>query len=194
MKNYVKEHKGHKVPEGATHFTEATVSKYEAFWANDIAWVLIDDMIEEYPAQGIPKYAVELPEADEKKMDYRNPLLKNKQEWNGEGLPPVGCRCSATWLELPDGGCNDFCEVAIKGYFDGEVWLSKVNGVGYSEVLKVKDCEFRPIKTQQEKNREAFVNKALGLCPLIIPTGDIRKLLEMSFDNGARFKVPKEGE
>lgn len=157
MKNYVKEYKGHKVPEGATHvsafptpqpieFYRVIGGTYKFFNTGTVNPAWCKSVFNE-----ANKWSIELPEVP--------------QEWDGEGLPPVGCRCSATWLELPDGGCNDFCEVAIKGYFDGEVWLSKVNGVGYSEVLKVKDCEFRPIKTQQEKDREAFVGSVKQLLP-----------------------------
>ncbi len=27
-------------------------------------------------------------------MDYEAALAARKTEWNGEGLPPVGCRCA----------------------------------------------------------------------------------------------------
>ena len=180
MKNYVKEYSGYKVPEGATHWLGGKFAK----WINNEAIGVIgcfQGATWRKCSRGMPRQAIELPEAP--------------QEWNGEGLPPVGCRCSATWLELPDGGCNDFCEVAIKGYFDGEVWLSKVNGVGYSEVLKVKDCEFRPLKTQQEKDREAFVKglvKVLNSVPNGTSLSDLHAMAEKAY--GAGYTAPKAAD
>ena len=119
---------------------------------------------------------------------HRRPKLE-PEAWV-DGLPPAGCECQATWLELPDGGGNDFCDVIIKGYFGGEVWFSKVNGVdGYSEVVNVADCEFRPLKTQDEKDREAFIEKAKSSIQLAKTGFTLEEIFTNLFNAG--FTAPK---
>lgn len=161
MKNYVKEYRGYKVPEGATHFTGQADKNHAAFWNNDIAWVLIDDIIEDYPAHAIPKSAIELPEAE--------------QEWNGEGLPPIGTECV-----MDEHGHEYLFSANTQG-------LTKITGdtvlivIGHCirhdngtdlVTLMAKDSSnikgfttinpdyLKPSKTQQEKDREAFHLKA----------------------------------
>ncbi|MCP4791693.1 MAG: hypothetical protein GY881_15820, partial [Gammaproteobacteria bacterium] len=105
-------------------------------------------------------------------------------------MPEVGQECEAVWIELPDGGGNDFCAVVIKGYYDDEVWLSKVNGVGYSEVVKIADCKFRPLKTAAEKKRDAFMSQAkAGLSFDMKYNHVVDSVLEQLADNG--FKAPE---
>ena len=147
MTNYVKEYMGHKVPDGATHareFCGGSIEFYKSgfyFRQADHSWRR-QTRVENFHE------STELPQEPESK------------EWV-DGLPPAGCECEAAWLELPDGGGNDFCKVLIKAYYDNEVWFFKINGVdGYSEVVKITDCEFRPLKTEKEKEREAFIEKA----------------------------------
>lgn len=149
----VKTYSGHAVPDGATCFVESCEA-YKPHFGKEIDGIeYVFSIYNDHPEWNeisniIPlskRGAIELPEEED------------NQEW-ADGLPPIGCECQATWLELPDGGGNDFCDVIIKGYFGGEVWLSKVNGVdGYSEVVKITDCEFRKPKTQEEKDREALI-------------------------------------
>jgi hypothetical protein len=145
MKNYVKEYKGHKVPEGAKYYQEEKSGFMEAFFKT-----VDGQLMYSLPVDGI------MWEADNLRMsDHVIELPEAKRE------PVVGKECEAAWLELPDGGSNDFRRVMIKGYFGDEVWFSKVNGVDrYDEVLRVTNCTFRPIKTQQEKDREAFIEDA----------------------------------
>lgn len=165
MKNYVKEYKGYRFPEGATHFTEKTDKDYAAFWNNDILWVLIDDIIEEYPAHGIPKSAIELPEAN--------------QEWGGEGLPPVGAECEISY----DG--SSWCKRLIN--YIGESIVVCTNELGVELVYPTKDIvRFRPLTTQKQKDREAFIEKSLTMwledCTLV------SELVEKMYEAGARFK------
>tara|TARA_R110000744_G_scaffold246942_1_gene363446 strand:+ start:13599 stop:14150 length:552 start_codon:yes stop_codon:yes gene_type:complete len=183
MKKYVKEYKGYKVPDGASCFVEScggyenhfgkTVNGVDYVFAVDNKkpeWVVISNIL---PLSSRP--TIELPEAS--------------QEW----MPEVGANCDAVWLELPDGGGNDFCAVTIKGYFGDDVWFSKVNGAGYSEVMKVTDCKFRPLKTQQEKDREAFIKLALKLGEQQFDKGiSIDDVYGNMFDKG--FTAPKAGD
>lgn len=173
MKKYVKEYKGYKVPEGATHFTEKTDKDHAAFWNNDILWVLIDDIIEEYPAHGVPKSAIELPEAKQK---------RGGKEWNGEGLPPAGTECEISC----DG--RTWCKRLIN--YIGKNIVVCTNELGVEIAYPIKDIvRFQPVTTQEQKDREAFVDKALEeietKAGLVAPD---KAIFEIMFDAGARFK------
>jgi hypothetical protein len=51
--------------------------------------------------------------------------------------------------------------VKIKGFYDKQVWLTSQAGVDL--VLFIKDLKFRPLKTQEQKDREAFIEKAVEI-------------------------------
>lgn len=138
-KNYVKEYKGYKVPEGATHWINNNFAK----WIDDFNISIIccypGATWNEY-SNGMPKNAIELPEA--------------QQEWNGEGLPPVGVKCVMSY----DG--SNWAECVIN--YSSEHTIVCTNESGIELVYSTKDIVmFRPVKTQQEKDREAFVYAAL---------------------------------
>ena len=145
MKNYVKEYKGYKVPEGATHYNSESISYVEGFYKYDNNKVIfapaetLEWLIEDNP-QWIPIDAIELPEAP--------------QEWNGEGLPPVGAECVMSY----DG--NNWVECVIN--YSSEHTVVCTNESGIELVYSTKDIVmFRPKRTQKEKDREAFIDKAL---------------------------------
>lgn len=79
---------------------------------------------------------------------------KNMVEWNGEGLPPVGCEC-----ELYD--CEQWNPVRIK-YVGEKYVVTDRTDLGYEVVycLAEKPERFRPIRTQAERHREE-VGRAL---------------------------------
>ena len=84
-------------------------------------------------------------------------------EWNGTGLPPVGAECEVVWLELPDGGGRDFEPALIKGYFDAlpgrQVWFSTGEGEDFVHLLA--NVDFRPLRTQAQREREEIIIDAL---------------------------------
>lgn len=185
MKNYVREYRGCRVPVKATHFAEVTGYNHPAFYSDNHIWVIFEDSLHCHQNSCIPKNAFPLPEAP--------------QEWDGEGLPPVGCKCEVDTAE--SAGLSNR-ELEINGE-EVTVIANVKNKHGYEitvfeaidgGVFCFSSKLFRPLKTQQEKDREAFIDMAIGLYPLIIPTNDLRKLLGMSFDNGARFTAPKAAD
>ena len=128
MKKYVKEYKGHKVPEGATHYTE---SVYLLFYRKNIRkdWVYFSDTLSNWTYANISEVSlnnkvIELPEAP--------------QEWNGEGLPPVGTECevkyfhegSLSWKECYIVGStkDDKCLVVNVYHDDSLHFAFKING------------------------------------------------------------------
>ncbi|HHK4128831.1 TPA: hypothetical protein ACQTWV_000446 [Enterobacter roggenkampii] len=90
---------------------------------------------------------------------YEAALAASKPEWNGDGLPPVGCRVEANF-----GG--EWVEATV-AYTDRPEGHS--DAVAWKEAL-VFDCkttrpfwadEFRPIRSEADKKKEA-VEKAIA--------------------------------
>jgi hypothetical protein len=152
-KNYVKEYKGYKVPEGATCFVEASSFNSNHFGKEvggvEFIFCIDDNEPEWYEVSAIStplsqRGAIELPEAP--------------QEWNGEGLPPVGTVCEYQVHRSQFGKC------LVMGYFEGLVWMTSHHETspysGCHTTLVGSTLTFRPLKTQQEKDREAFIDAA----------------------------------
>jgi len=73
-------------------------------------------------------------------------------EWNGEGLPPVGCEC-----ELYD--CEEWIEVKIKYIGDQVVVVHAFGSALHERVfhLAKHPDRFRPIRTEAERKRDESV-------------------------------------
>lgn len=195
-KNYVKEYKGHKVPEGASCFVEAceayrnhfgkTIDGVDYVFAVDSVnpeWVEISDMLP-LSARG----AIPLPE-------------EQSQEWV-DGLPPIGTECEVTdyWndSERPV-NLNSGQEVKIlmdykcpKTGADGVIF-TWIEGADYIRAEWTgNEKHFRPLKTQEQKDREAFIEWAKsGLSYRLEELSFACQVIEQLADNGA--KAP-EGE
>lgn len=178
-KSYVKEYKGYKVPEGASCFVEACEAYKNHFGkkVSGVEYVFVVDN--------------ENPEwheiSDILTLDVRGaiPLPEEPiQEWVG-GLPPTGCECEAldTLMAHPK-----YCLAKIKGFYNKQVWLTSEAGVDL--VLFIEDLKFRPLKTQEQKDREAFIEKAVNEM-LKSPNDSLSGCAERMFNAG--FKAP-EGE
>lgn len=153
--NYVKEYKGHKVPEGAKYYQEEGSGFMEAFFKTvdgQLMYSLPEDglMWEVYNSR-MSAHAIELPE--------------DPQEWSGEGLPPIGCKCEVDTAE--SAGLSNR-ELEINGE-EVTVIANVKNKHGYEitvfeaidgGVFCFSSKLFRPLKTQQEKDREAFISAA----------------------------------
>lgn len=198
MKNYVKEYKGHKVPEGASCFVEACEA-YRSHFGKTVGGVdyvfVVDSEDKEWSEiSGIlplsVRGAVELPE-------------EPTQEWV-DGLPPIGTACEITdyWndFERPV-NLNDGQEVKILMNYkcprtgtDGVIftWIEGADNVRTE--WTGNERHFRPLKTQEQKDREAFIEKGLESydnCEAKLFVDYVKLLLGRMFDDG--FKAP-EGE
>ena len=76
-------------------------------------------------------------------------------EWILTGRPPVGKKCEAVWLEMPDGGDRDFHRVMIKGYWKDKVWFSSESGEDFTHLVAYVD--FRPISNRAKIDRSQLV-------------------------------------
>lgn len=81
----------------------------------------------------------------------------SKDPW----MPKVGEYCEAAWLVPPDGGSPEWTCGTFKGEFDGLCWFGCFEEV----VVPANAIEFRPLKTPEQKAREAFLVNALALKP-----------------------------
>lgn len=94
-------------------------------------------------------------------QQYEAALAASKPEWDGEGLPPVGCECEGK--QLAQLNWNKFKVVAIENGHVFGFWNDNV-----STGLDSRLWEFRPIRSEADKKRENGVlslAKAAGAMP-----------------------------
>lgn len=106
---------------------------------------------------------------------YEAALAASKPEWDGEGLPPVGCRVEANY-----GG--EWAEVTVAYTERPE---SHGDAVAWREAL-VFDCkttrpfwadEFRPIRSEADKKKEAAIFAIAELCRKSASNGHSAELI-----------------
>ncbi|WP_432467059.1 hypothetical protein [Enterobacter roggenkampii] len=99
---------------------------------------------------------------------YEAALEASKPEWDGEGLPPVGCEC-----EYKDTGTGEWIPVEIKYsssqivVFSGRIRFGE-SAVEISKDVVIDKPQFRPIRSEADKKRENGVlslAKAAGAMP-----------------------------
>lgn len=81
------------------------------------------------------------------RKQYEAALAASKPEWDGEGLPPVGCECE---FKADDGswGVGAVLCVGKSRIF----WLCHEDGDEYTSDINPK--EFRPIRSEEDKKRD----------------------------------------
>ena len=187
MKNYVKEYKGYKVPDGATHTIGLgnfyKVVKGDVYYFDNVDGFVLSNTDHHYLKENL------------------EPLPKAPQEWSGEGLPPVGVECiinitEDVWglsdqeLKLNGEKVSVISNVKNKRGFD--VTVFEISGGG---VFCFSSKLFRPLKTQQEKDREAFVKglvKVLNSVPNGTSLSDLHAMAEKAY--GAGYTAPKAAD
>lgn len=98
-------------------------------------------------------------EADIERIVYREmyeaALAASKTEWDGEGLPPVGCECEGK--QLAQLNWNKFKVVAIENGHVFGFWNDNV-----STGLDSMQWEFRPIRSEADKKKYATIEEMLS--------------------------------
>lgn len=72
---------------------------------------------------------------------------QSANEWNGEGVPPVGCECECQFLDA-----WHVCKVLFVG---AEVIVGVIDGS--ERAFSVNHTKFRTLQSEAERNREAAV-------------------------------------
>ena len=115
---------------------------------------------------------------------YESALAESqKPAWSGEGLPPVGCECESKQFSQVD-----WYKFKVVAVCDGHVFGFWGNGV--STALDSKMWEFRPLRTEAEKKRDAAIEKIKEL--LMFDHGDDQRVNDAIFiyDAIAAGKIP----
>lgn len=97
--------------------------------------------------------------------------LAGGSEWNGEGLPAVGCPCIYVF--------NDETEYSgfVAAYHDDAVWFY-CNGGHYKTFIAVNH-EFKKPETEAERNERERLEAAYDLCCEYGPTCDFDSVEEL---------------
>ena len=115
---------------------------------------------------------------------YKSALaLLQKPAWNGEGLPPVGCECEISFY----GKSLGQCEVLFVG--DSLiVWKQKSSQQEVSG--HHGHMNFRPLRTESERKRDAFINAVLDDMRVIPCDLSLRDEVAVIYDAIAAGKIP----
>jgi len=124
----------------------------------------------------------EVPGASESvtREQYESALAATQPQWDGEGLPPVGCEC-----ELFD--CEEWNPVRIK--FLGEKYVvTQRLDLGYEVVycLVEHPDKFRPIRSEADKKRDAAIEKITNVMGVFA----VKEVGKDIYDAIAAGKIP----
>lgn len=119
------------------------------------------------------------------RKQYEAALVASKTEWDGEGLPPVGCECEGK--QLAQLNWNKLKVVAIENGHVFGFWNDNV-----STGLDSRLWEFRPIRSEVDKKKEAA---AKGLIEYLDKETDIDNVFSIKdvigfYDAIAAGKIP----
>lgn len=125
-------------PEGADHIATNGYWRVFAYWVRS-------------SLKGIDLNIVSDAEGYVTRSQYEAALEASKPEWDGEGLPPVGCECQ---IILGKNGDLGVCEVLFIGS-DIVVWRQKSTFAEGSSYLR--NVRFLPVRSEADKKREEAV-------------------------------------
>lgn len=105
-----------------------------------------------------------------------------KPAWNGGGLPPVGCECEVS----VDGG-RSWCTYRAINEKNG-VRLIEIGNL--TEEFQNNNWIFRPLRTEAERKRDAFINAVLDDMRTIPCDLSLRDEIAVIYDAIAAGKIP----
>jgi len=165
---------------------------YDAAYAYDAAAAASSAATASSAEKWVNKY---FERTGENKQDYikaieaeKRPQEPESKEWDGEGLPPIGCECEGLWLQVPDGGSPEWTKGRLKGGYDSKIWFGTSDFIEI--VVPAHNIKFRPLKTQEQKDREAFIDACFAVSCALHNNANEHAFNDL-FDAG--FKAP-EGE
>lgn len=166
-----------KAPEGATHFDPEDNS--ESCWMMEIgkrAWAFYDT--ECWVSIDYSEVAHDI------KNYIPRPAKPAAPEWNGEGLPPVGCEC-----ELKRG--DEWVPVKITGKGERVTVFRKLESF-MEYITEAEAHEFRSLRTAEQRQREELVTAAIQACPY--PGSETTKIDVWALMDAGFLKMPKSND
>lgn len=123
---------------------------------------------------------------------YKSALAASqKPAWNGEGMPPVGCECEY----LDNNG--KWYPVIIKYASDQVIVISGVTkilgveqGTEMAKDIIIDKPQFRPLRTEAERKRDAFINAVLDDMLVISCDLSLRDEVAVIYDAIEAGKIP----
>ncbi|MFU5504484.1 hypothetical protein ACM7V1_29335 [Pseudomonas aeruginosa] len=163
-----------KAPEGATHW-EPRSDKYREAWMKNAAdkWFFWGSRREAWIEEsGI---------SAEREATFE---ARPQEAWDGKGLPPVGTVCE--WHES-DGWA--YTESKVAAYTDDGLFVCMQKPGRRPEVLRIDNCEFRPIRTPEQiaaEEREKAISEMLYIYNGAYWPMTSKQFCEILFDAGYR--------
>jgi hypothetical protein len=136
-------------PEGASHFM---YSEKFVKWVDGVEWGFYVSSDKAWKkamcSWSLQRYT------DNGNEVVAKPTKPAAQEWDGEGLPPVGWHGQCTWgLKVQWNEC-----VILPGK---EIAKHELSGWRVSYIADYREIQFRPIRSQAEREREPVIIAAL---------------------------------
>ena len=117
------------------------------------------------------------------RAQYESALAESqKPAWNGEGVPPVGVECEVS----VDGG-RSWCTYRAISEKNGARLIEISN---LTEEFQNSNWIFRPLRTEAERKRDAFINAVLDDMRVIPFDLSLRDEVAVIYDAIAAGKVP----
>lgn len=102
--------------------------------------------------------------AEVTREQYEAALAAAQPQWDGQGLPPVGCVCEYAKKSIP---CNEWTECTVDYVGSAFIVYRDCYGV---ELTGIKgDIIFRPIRSEADKKREKGVIALSRVDPRVAP-------------------------
>ncbi|MBG0645222.1 hypothetical protein I4P28_23170 [Enterobacter kobei] len=112
---------------------------------------------------------------------YESALAASKTEWDGKGLPPVGCECEA----LYDTEIYQWFAAKIIAHDGGRVVGRWIGGDSGGELFDYpKEVSFRPIRSEADKKKEAAIFAIAELCRSSASNGHSAELIYDAIKSG----------
>ncbi|WP_313046733.1 hypothetical protein [Atlantibacter hermannii] len=117
--------------------------------------------------------------------EYESALSASQTQWNGEGMPPVGCECEALFYS----GRGEWYRAKIIGHDEGRVVGRWIEGPKAYEILDYVSPHgaFRPIRSEADQKRKESIGIIADICRSSASNGHSAELI---YDAIAAGKIP----
>lgn len=111
--------------------------------------------------------------------------IQTDQEWNGDGLPPVGVEIEVKHKDAtPEWARPDFYKAEIVA-IGKQLVIFAAEATGCETVGKIEDYEFRPVRTPEQIFQDERLGAAYGMCKIARSLSNFDAL--HLYDAGLRF-------